>query len=78
MLSSLPLPDLLVYLHSDVPRLQENIHKRGREFELNIKDAYLKSIQNNYFDYLKFDTSRRNSTVQTAVYIFCPHHDNLI
>ena len=53
MLSSLPLPDLLVYLHSDVPRLQENIHKRGREFELNIKDVYLKSIQNNYFDYLK-------------------------
>tara|TARA_B100000965_G_scaffold401332_1_gene424979 strand:- start:1276 stop:1908 length:633 start_codon:yes stop_codon:yes gene_type:complete len=53
MLSSLPLPDLLVYLHSDVQRLQKNIHKRGREFELNIKDTYLKSIQENYFDYLK-------------------------
>ena len=53
MLSSLPIPDLLVYLHSDVQRLQKNIHKRGREFELNIKDTYLKSIQENYFDYLK-------------------------
>ena len=53
MLLSLPLPNLLVYLHSDVGRLQKNILKRGREFELNIKDSYLKSIDENYFDYLK-------------------------
>ena len=53
MLASLPVPDLLVYLHSDIKRLQENIHSRGREFELNIQNSYLKSIEESYFDYLK-------------------------
>ena len=53
MLSSLPYPDLLVYIHSDIKRLQENIHLRGRSFELNIDDSYLEALQNNYFDYLK-------------------------
>ena len=53
MLSSLPYPDLLIYLHADVKRLQYNIKKRGRAFELNIKDEYLESIQESYLDYLK-------------------------
>ena len=53
MLSSLPKPDLLVYLHADVKRLQENIKKRGRAFEKNISDIYLQSLQEKYLDYLK-------------------------
>jgi deoxyguanosine kinase len=53
MLSSLPNPSLLIYLHANTKRLQENIKKRGREFELEIKDEYLQSIENSYFDYLK-------------------------
>jgi deoxyadenosine/deoxycytidine kinase len=53
MLASLPAPDLLVYLHSDIKRLQSNIRKRGRDYEQNIKDSYLESIQEAYFDYLK-------------------------
>lgn len=46
-------PELLIYIHSDVARLQKNIKKRGRKFELEIKDEYLKSIENKYLDYLK-------------------------
>lgn len=53
MMSNLPKPDLLVYLHRDVEELQQNIHKRGREYELNIQDEYLKKIQESYFQYLK-------------------------
>ena len=53
MLSSLPAPELFVYLHSDIKRLQSNIRKRGRDYEQNIKDSYLESIQEAYFDYLK-------------------------
>lgn len=53
MLASLPAPDLLVYLHSDIKRLQSNIRIRGRDYEQNIKDSYLESIQEAYFDYLK-------------------------
>ena len=46
-------PELLIYIHSDVERLQKNIKKRGRKFELEIKDEYLKSIENKYLDFLK-------------------------
>ena len=46
-------PELLIYIHSDVARLQKNIKKRGRKFELEIKDEYLKSIEKKYLDYLK-------------------------
>ena len=53
MLSSLPKPDLLIYLYSNVDRLQENIKKRGRVFEQEITDEYLQNIQNRYLDYLR-------------------------
>ena len=52
-LKNLPKPDLLIYLHSDVERLQFNIKKRGRSFEQNISNDYLFDIQNKYFDFFK-------------------------
>lgn len=51
--SSLPKPDLLVYLYSDIANLQENIRKRGREYEQDIKNEYLEKIQSSYFDFIK-------------------------
>ena len=53
MLSSLSKPDLLVYLYSDVERLQQNIKNRGRDFEQNISDEYLQNIQDKYLDFLR-------------------------
>lgn len=53
MLSSLPNPNLLVYLYADVERLQQNIKKRGRSFEREITDEYLQNIQDRYLDYLR-------------------------
>ena len=53
MLSSLSKPDILLYLYADVDRLQENIKKRGREFEQNISDEYLQNIQDKYLDFLR-------------------------
>ena len=53
MLSSLSKPDLLVYLFSDVERLQQNIKNRGRDFEQNISDEYLQNIQDKYLDFLR-------------------------
>lgn len=52
-LKTLPRPDVLLYLHSDVNRLQTNISKRGRAYEQNISDEYLLQIQERYFDYFK-------------------------
>ncbi|MFL5766200.1 MAG: deoxynucleoside kinase [Bacteroidia bacterium] len=50
---SLPKPDLFVYLYHSIERLQENIRKRGRAYEQNIKDEYLQRIQNAYFDFFR-------------------------
>lgn len=46
-------PDLLVYLHAPVSRLQANIHKRNRVYEQNIPNEYLYNIQETYTQYIK-------------------------
>lgn len=45
-------PDLLVYLHNPVEKLQWNIANRGRSYEQNIADEYLQSISDAYIRYL--------------------------
>jgi deoxyguanosine kinase len=46
-------PDLLIYLHSPVHKLQQNIKKRNRSYEQNIPDEYLFNIQETYTHYIK-------------------------
>jgi deoxyadenosine/deoxycytidine kinase len=46
-------PDLLIYLHSPVQKLQQNIKKRKRSYEQNIPDEYLFNIQQTYTHYIK-------------------------
>jgi deoxyguanosine kinase len=54
--ASFPKPDLLVYLHRSVNDLQKNIRQRNRGYELEIKDDYLQSIQDAYFDFFKMES----------------------
>ncbi|NPA67441.1 MAG: deoxynucleoside kinase [Chlorobi bacterium] len=51
--TSLPKPDLYVYLHLDTHNLLKNIKRRGRDYEKNIKAEYLEKIQNGYIEYMK-------------------------
>jgi deoxyguanosine kinase len=46
-------PDILIYLHAPVTKLQQNIRKRGRSYEQSIPDDYLFSIQETYTHYIK-------------------------
>ena len=46
-----PNPDLIVYLDRPIEALQSNIAKRGREYEQAMKDDYLRSVQQAYFNY---------------------------
>ncbi|WP_411766696.1 2-amino-4-hydroxy-6-hydroxymethyldihydropteridine diphosphokinase [Winogradskyella sp. A3E31] len=46
-------PDLYVYLYQNTERLQQNIKKRGRKYEKEIKDDYLEKINTGYLDFLK-------------------------
>ncbi|MBK8955514.1 MAG: deoxynucleoside kinase [Saprospiraceae bacterium] len=50
---SLPKPDLILYLHRDIPQVQSNIDKRGRLFETHISNEYLSKIQESYFYFFK-------------------------
>lgn len=63
--SQLPKPDLLVYLHKDVPRLQENIRKRGRNYEQDIPDDYLQRLEKGYWDFLKSLQQQRILIIDT-------------
>ncbi len=46
-------PDLLIYLHVPVQKLQKNIRKRNRSYEQSIPDEYLFSIQETYTNYIR-------------------------
>lgn len=62
---NLPKPDLLVYLHKDVLKLQENIFKRGRDYEKNIKDNYLKQLEHGYWEFFKQQNNLRILVIDT-------------
>lgn len=51
--STLSKPDLYVYLHADISKLLDNIKKRGRSYEKDIKAEYLKKIEQQYMKYLE-------------------------
>lgn len=53
MEQQLIFPDLLIYLHSPVSRLQSNIKRRNRSYEQQIPDSYLLNIQDTYMSYIK-------------------------
>lgn len=57
MANNFPKPDLLVYFHRDVDILMDNIKKRGRDIEVDIKESYLKKVQDSYFEYFRDITS---------------------
>lgn len=53
MYKDIAKPELYVYLYQNTARLQENIKKRGREYELNIENEYLDKINSGYLEFLK-------------------------
>lgn len=46
-------PDIVIYLHAPVAKLQANIKKRNREYEQKIPDEYLYNLQETYTNYIK-------------------------
>ena len=46
-------PDLFIFLNQEIPRLQKNINRRGRDYENEITDEYLLKINSGYFEFFK-------------------------
>lgn len=53
MQSQLVQPQILIFLHAPVAKLQANIRKRNRPYEQSIPDRYLASIQETYTQYIR-------------------------
>ncbi len=45
-------PDLLIYLKASVPKLKEQILRRGRDYEANIEEGYLRSLDEKYAEWI--------------------------
>lgn len=52
MLNLIQPPDLLIYLRASVPKLVEQIQKRGRDYENSIRIDYLKKLNDRYEDFI--------------------------
>ncbi len=70
ILSTLPKPDLIIFLHATVNQLKHNILSRGRDYERNIGNSYLEKIQEGYFEYFKFYQKSRILIVDTHLIDF--------
>jgi deoxyadenosine/deoxycytidine kinase len=63
--TSLPKPDLLVYLYLNIESLKRNITKRGRSYEQNMEKEYLEKIQTGYLDFVKSQQNMRILIIDT-------------
>lgn len=63
--STLPKPELIVFLYNSIDRLQDNIRLRGRLYEKSIQSDYLEKIQEGYFNYFKLNKLTRVLIIDT-------------
>ena len=64
--SSLPRPDLIMYLYATVPQLLSNIHRRGRDYEKDMREEYLNNIQQGYLSHFRSLQGIRVLIVETS------------
>ena len=69
-------PDLLVYLHNPIQKLQWNILNRGRSYEQQISDDYLQQLSDAYLQYLHANSHLRILLVDCSAIDFVgnEHH----
>ena len=66
MYKDIAKPELYVYLYQNTERLQENIKKRGRDYEQNIENDYLDKINSGYLEFLKNQTELNVKTIDIS------------
>ena len=49
----IPQPDKIIYLHTDLSYIKQNIIKRNRDIEESIKETYLSNVQEGYLHFTK-------------------------
>lgn len=52
MISTVPLPNLMIYIRSSIPTLMDHIQRRGRTYEQSMRLDFLSGLQNKYEDWI--------------------------
>ncbi len=63
-------PDIILYLHKDTDSLLDNIAKRGRSYEKDIKADYLDALHKTYMLFFKQQTDSKVIIVDSSNYDF--------
>ncbi len=71
-------PDLYVYLYQNTERLQQNIKKRGRNYEKDIQDDYLEKINAGYLDFLKSQSELNVKIIDISDRDFVKHREDYL
>lgn len=51
--AQVPNPDLIIFIHQPMEQLMKNISKRGRSYESEISEQYLRDVESGYFDFFR-------------------------
>ena len=72
----IPQPDKIIYLHTDLSYIKQNIINRNRDIEESIRETYLSNVQEGYLHF----TKSQNQEILTIYYSEDNWHDmdNLI
>ncbi len=76
MLSVVRPPDLMIYLRAEVPKLQRQIHLRGREFEQTIQESYLSNLNDLYEEFSQNYTAGRLLILDVNELDFALHNED--
>lgn len=71
-------PDLLVYLHNPVEKLQWNIANRGRSYEQQITNEYLQHVSDAYFQYMQANQHLRILVIDCSGLDFVNNEDHYL
>jgi 2-amino-4-hydroxy-6-hydroxymethyldihydropteridine diphosphokinase len=76
MYKEISKPDLYIYLYQNTDRLLENIKKRGREYEQNIKASYLQKIHDGYHNFIKTEQHLNTLVIDVSELDFVNSHED--
>ena len=78
MYKDIAKPELYIYLYQNTARLQENIKKRGRDYEQKIKDEYLEKINSGYLEFLKNQTELKVKIIDISKRDFVKNREDYL
>lgn len=78
MYKDIAKPERYIYLHQSTERLQENIKRRGRDYEQNIDGDYLEKINAGYLEFLKNQTELKVKIIDISGRDFIDNRDDYL